>query len=431
LEASQATSEVCLNSSLKRSAEPGITEPGSQIVVQGYLISQYPAINHTYILREIHALRRLGMRVSIVAIRAADRPHNVLAPEEQEEAARTFYVNPAGIARMLLDHLATALTNPAGYARGLACAIATARLDLIKSARHLAYFAQAVVAGRYFTRERVSHVHAHYTSTVALFLSRVFPITFSATIHGPAEFNDSKGFLLPEKVQAASFICAISNYSRSQLARVSPAAEWSKIEVVPLGVDPAVFEPPPFRPEHDRLEVACVATLGPEKGQRVLIEAIDHFVREGRSVRLRLVGHGPDRSALEQYVRARALQDYVVFEGALKQSDVLAIYRDTDVFALASFAEGVPVVLMEAMAMEIPCVATWVNGIPELIRNEQDGLLVPPADELALARALARLHDDPALCERLGKSARLRVIAQYDLETNVARLAAVFRKRLV
>jgi len=153
-------------------------------------------------------------------------------------------------------------------------------------------------------------------------------------------------------------------------------------------------------------------------------------VKEERHICLRFVGDGPDRSSLEADVAARGLGAAVVFEGAVNQDRIRALYAQADAFALASFAEGIPVVLMEAMAMEIPCVTTWITGIPELIRNGVDGLLVPPSDDAALAQALAVLMDDAAVRRRLGAAGRTRVLEAYNLSRNTERLAAIFRRRL-
>lgn len=145
---------------------------------------------------------------------------------------------------------------------------------------------------------------------------------------------------------------------------------------------------------------------------------------------LRLVGDGPDRQDLESTIVTRGLEGHVTLEGNCNQDRVQAFYRETDLFVLASFAEGIPVVLMEAMAMELPCVATWITGIPELIRHGIDGWLVPPADEEQLADAIAKLMDDPELRRKLGRSARIRVQEKYDLERNTERLAEIYRRRL-
>ena len=199
---------------------------------------------------------------------------------------------------------------------------------------------------------------------------------------------------------------------------------------MPLGVDLIVFSPRPFRENPAPFEVICVGRLAPAKAQQILIQATETLVKEGYDVRLRLVGDGPDRHRLEQYVTACKLSKHVVFEGALNQDRVRELYRQADIFALASFAEGVPVVLMEAMAMEIPCVATCITGIPELIRDGLDGLLVPPSDASALAEAIARLMDDANLRRRLGLAGRRRVLEKYDLTRNTERQARLFRQRI-
>jgi glycosyltransferase involved in cell wall biosynthesis len=161
-----------------------------------------------------------------------------------------------------------------------------------------------------------------------------------------------------------------------------------------------------------------------------LIAAIDHLIQRGRRVHLQLVGDGPDRAALEREANRRGLAEHVSFAGSINQDRIGQFYREADAFALASFAEGIPVVLMEAMAMEIPCVATMITGIPELIRDGIDGLLVVPSDDRALAEALEKLIDDEALGWRLGEAGRRRVAEKYDLDKNLERLSRVFGIRL-
>ena len=189
-------------------------------------------------------------------------------------------------------------------------------------------------------------------------------------------------------------MCAISEYGRSQLMRFSEPRHWQKLRVVRLGVDCEVFAPRPFRYNPAPFEIVAVGRLAAVKGFEVLIGAVGRLVSEGRDVRLRIAGDGEERERLEHEAERRGLRGCVRFEGWCPPDRLRALYADADLFAIASFAEGIPVVLMEAMAMEIACVATWVTGVPELIRNEVDGLLVPPGDEVELARALSRLMDD-------------------------------------
>jgi colanic acid/amylovoran biosynthesis glycosyltransferase len=390
-----------------------------------YLVSQYPAINHTFILREIRRLRRTGFDIVVASIRPADRPPAAMTEEERDEWSQTSVIKPAGAAgllKALFIHLRIALTRPAGYARGLAAALRAGRSDLASLAAHLFYFAEAVLLGDLLSRRAISHVHSHFSSTVAWLAAQTFPLSYSITIHGPDEFNDVIRFQMAHKVAGARLISAISDYARSQVMRASDPAHWHKLAVVPLGVDPALFAPRPVRTDPSPFEVITVARLAPVKGHVILVDAIGQLRERGVNVRLRIVGDGEMRPRLEDEVRRRGLGQAVVFEGWVNQDRIRALYAQADAFALGSFAEGVPVVLMEAMAMEIPCVATNIMGVPELIENEATGLLVPASNASRLANALARLIDDPALARRLGQAGRLRVIENYHLEHNADRL---------
>lgn len=395
-----------------------------------YLVSQYPAISHTFVLREVRGLRQLGFEIRTVSIRPSDRPLEHLTAIEREEAIATFCVSSCGIRRFLTAHFATGFRRPGSYVLGLGFALRLAGLDLRQSVLHLAYFAQAVVAGRWIERQRITHVHTHFSSTVALLLGRVFAISVSSTIHGSDEFIDPAGFHMFEKCRDSVFVRAISNFGRSQLMRFSDPSDWDKYEVCQLGVDPSEFAPRLFRANPERFELLTVGRLAPVKAIPVLLSAVSALVAEGRSLRLRIAGGGDLLEPLRDEIVRRGLASHVFLEGPLVERSVKELYVESDLFVLASFAEGVPVVLMEAMAMEIPCVATWVTGVPELIRNEIDGLLVGPADAEALTAAVSRLMDDSELRRRLGRSASERIRARYDLATNLERLAAIFHRRL-
>jgi len=388
-----------------------------------YLMSQYPAINHPFMLREVRRLRELGFAIQVASIRPPDRPFDKLTPLEQEEARSTFYIKSSGLGGLLRAHLATLLKRPQSYARGLFRALRTGPSGIL-------YFAEAVMAGHWMMRQRLSHVHIHYCSTVGWIAARIFPITMSVTFHGQAEFTNPAGFQLREKIRASLFCRAISLYGRSQMLKVVDYREWSKIEVAYLGVDPREFAPRLFRADPDPFQIACVGQLAPVKGQHMLLAAMELLAREGRCVLLRIAGDGPDRARLEQDIASRNLARHAVMEGFLNQDKLRELYAECDTLALPSFAEGLPVVLMEAMAMEIPCVATWITGVPEIVQHEIDGLLTPPGDAEALASAIARLMDDPALRRRLGQQARLGILAKFDLQRNTEHLAEIFRRRI-
>jgi glycosyltransferase involved in cell wall biosynthesis len=212
--------------------------------------------------------------------------------------------------------------------------------------------------------------------------------------------------------------------------KLSPYEHWSKFVVSPLGVDPEIFAPQPPRPSPDPFEILCVGRLTPAKGQHILIDAVEQLTQAGRQVLLRLVGSGPDETSLREHAARSAARGRVIFEGAINQDCIREFYATADAFCLPSFAEGLPVVLMEAMAMEVPCVTTQIAGIPELIRDGVDGLLVAPSDTDALAAVLARLMDDPQLRRQIGKSGRARVVEHYDLRRSVERLAQIFTERV-
>jgi glycosyltransferase involved in cell wall biosynthesis len=395
-----------------------------------YLVSQYPTIGHSFIFREIRHLCALGFDLHVASIREPDRPPGSLTPDEREEMERTYYVKPLGLLGALGQNIAMLASCPIRYSRGAMYAIRLGGLDVRKMVLCLLYFGEAVIVGRWMEREGLRHVHTHFSSTVALIVTRAFPITMSATMHGPDEFVDPAGYWLREKIEAATFLVAISEYGRSQLMNACDYRQWNKLAVVPLGIEPTALPARPFRDHPAPFQISYVGRLAPVKGLHILIAAFDRLLKEGRDVRLRLMGDGPERGNLEADVKRRDLNSRVVFEGQIQWDQVRALLNDADTFAMSSFAEGVPVVLMEAMSMMIPCVAPQIGGVPELIRNGIDGLLVPPSNHEELARAIALLMDDPTLRRRLGEAGRKRVLERYNLSRNTARLATVFRQRL-
>lgn len=398
-----------------------------------YLVSTYPAVSHTFILREVRGLRRENFDIRVASINSPDCSADGMTPEEREETAAAFYIKKAGLRGAARAHLDVLLKSPASYFAGLWFALGLAGADLRRLIYAFFYFSEALIVGRWMASQGRRHLHVHFANaaaTVGLIASRTFPIEFSFTVHGPDEFYDAPGLRLAEKIAGASFACCIGQFARSQLMKLSPPSQWNKFAIAPLGVDPQLFAPRPFRPSPALLEILCVGRLVPSKGQHVLIAAIDRLVKTNPNVRIRLVGNGPDRESLANAIAANNLGRHVVLEGSISQDRILDYYRQADIFVLASFAEGIPVVLMEAMAMEIPCVSTFVAGIPELIRSGIDGILVPPSDECALAEALKRLIDDPALRRRLGVAARRRIMQKYDLDQNIARLAEIFTDRI-
>ncbi|MDM8561464.1 glycosyltransferase family 4 protein [Candidatus Parabeggiatoa sp. HSG14] len=399
----------------------------------GYLVSQYPAISHTFILHEIRRLRHLGFEISIASINSPDRSAEQLTRIEREEVTNTYYVKPDGIMGAIKAHFYTLLTQPLGYVRGLFFALRLGQFDLKKILYGFFYFVEAVMIGHWMRKMKLSHLHVHFAmaaASVGLIIHHIFPIRYSITVHGPDDFYDTPGNYLTPKILEAAFICCISHFARSQLMMLSPHTVWDKLELNRLGVDPHLFTPHSFREEPNPYEVLCVGRLVPVKGQFLLIEAVARLINEGRQLRLRLVGDGPDRQRLEDEVKQQQLTEQVIFEGAINQDRILEFYNSADIFILASFAEGLPIVLMEAMAMEIPCITTHITGIPELITNGKNGILVAASDIEALVEAITLLMDNQNLRFQIGKSGRQRVLKDYKLQRNTEKLADIFRRHL-
>jgi len=405
-------------------------DSGHAIPALAYLLSQYPAMNHAFMLREVRQLRASGFAIRCASIREPDRDDDRLSAEEKEEQQATFYIKTQPLSNVLGAHVRTLIRYGIAYFRGALLALHIGRGRPTATIRNLLYFVEAVVMGDWMHRYGLEHVHTHFASNVALIAERIFPITVSATFHGFDEFKDPKGFHLSEKIIASRFVCAVSRYGCSQMMMSCHYSLWSKLEVARLGVDTEDFRPDRFRHHSKHLELLCAGRMTAVKGHHVLLEAMQLLKARGCPVRLHLAGDGEEHLGLQEHVAAAGLDDSIVFHGFLNQDELRKLYANTDIFILPSFYEGIPVVLMEAMAMGIPCIATWVNGIPELIRNGIDGLTVAPGDSGALADAVAAYLGDRQLLEQFSINARQRAIERADLERNVQHLATIFERYL-
>jgi len=397
-----------------------------------YLSSEYPGISHTFILREILALRKSGIEVEAASIR---KPAHLAAMTsmEQEEAAGAFYIKSAGIRRFARAHGSLLRRSPGGFLRMAGRTLSLMLRGLSRPLKGAAYLAEAVVLEEWMRERGIEHVHVHFANpaaTVALVASACGEVSFSVSVHGPDVFYNVDGNVLAEKVKRASFVRCISHYCRSQLMRLVPYEFWTRLHIVRCGVDPTVFLPRPL-PANETPEILCVGRLTPSKGQHVLLEACALLESRGVPFHLTLVGGGEDEDSVESLAEKLGLGRKVEFTGPVGQEKVHECYDRADVFVLPSFAEGVPVVLMEAMAKEIPCVATRITGIPELIEDGADGILVPPSDEDALARALEGLLADASLREKLGKRGREKVLNRYNLDDNCRLMGDLLRCRLL
>lgn len=395
----------------------------------GYLLSQYPAVSHTFFLHEVLGLRARGVHIETASINQPDRPVTELASFEAAEAESTCYIKSGRWAALLLLILRTVFAHPRVTLRGLRAVVGMPGLTVRKRLLWLFYLAEALLVGRWIRRANLSHLHVHFggpVASVGMLCSLAWHIPYSLTIHGPEELLNHDAYHLREKLQQASFVLCISDFCRSQLCQLTSAAHWKKFHVCRLGVDPSLLTPAQRPTQTDSpLQLVCTARLVAAKGHHILLEALLLLQRRGLILETTLIGTGPERASLEAFVHRNQLAS-VRFTGALSHGKTLAHVRRADLFVLASFAEGVPVAFMEAMALAVPCVGTSIAGIPELIRTGREGLLVPPGNAEELASALETLLLDPAMRRRLGASGRERIISTYNLPLNHERLAGLF-----
>lgn len=391
-----------------------------------YLVSRYPAISHTFILREIQGLRALGHKIFTASINAPDRAKSAMEGYERHEAEATFFVKAQGLSGALAALLYWLHKSPLAL-------LSTLRLGLSLGKGGswfygLAYTVEAAIVARWMHGLGLVQLHVHFGNagaSVGVLVKHLSHCHLSYTIHGPDEFDDVPGQNLPLKMAHADRVLCISQFAKGQLMRISRPAHWPKFQVCRLGVDPTQFSYTPRKPASN-IRLLCVGRLASAKAQLVLVQACAGLRDEGLAFCLHLVGDGPDRGAIEKRIAELELADYVHLTGALNQTAVRAHLSGADIFVLPSLAEGIPVVLMEAMSSGVPCISTPVNGIPELIQHERTGLLATPGDVVSLRDQLRRLIEQPELRRRLAEAARLKVLADFDLRRNVAQLSRSF-----
>jgi colanic acid/amylovoran biosynthesis glycosyltransferase len=394
-----------------------------------YLINQYPKVSHTFIRREMQALERQGLEVERFALRGWDAP----TPDDADRAerARTRYLLRPGALPLVGATVAAAFGAPVRFVQTLVLALRMARHGERPWPYHLIYLAEACRLRRWLRESKSEHLHAHFgtnSAEVAMLVHALGGPPYSFTVHGPEEFDKPGALHLGEKVRRAAFVVAIGSYGRSQLYRWAGHLDWPRIEVVHCGLDADFLAAPSTAPP-DVARLVCIGRLCEQKGQLLLVEAASRLVRAGVPLQLVLAGDGEMRGAIEALVHQRSLGDHVRITGWIGSDQVREELVGARALVLPSFAEGLPVVIMEAMALGRPVISTYVAGIPELVRNGEDGWLVPAGDIDALAESMrACLTAQPVELARMGEAARARVRARHDVDVEAAKLARLFAK---
>ena len=371
------------------------------------------------------ALRDAGVEVHTFSLRRAG-DSEVLSPTDRAERDATYAIQPVRPARVMAAHLRALATRPGPYFRTLAHA-----LRLRVGLWQLFYFAEAVVVWDELRRRDLKHVHVHFANAGAdvAMLAAHFggdDWRWSLTLHGPAEFFEVRGNRLAEKLESAAFVACASDWARSQAMSIARPDAWPRFSVVRGGVDTDVWSRAGRRDADAPVEILNVGRLAPVKGQALLIDAVAQLRERGTAVHCRIVGDGPERAALARRIAELGLEDLVELTGPVGQDRIRELYEQADIFCLPSFREGLPFVLIEALAMELAVVATRIMGIPELIADGECGVLVSPGRADQLADALMELVGDAARRRRMGAAGREVVRRDYGLSRLAREMAELF-----
>jgi len=395
-----------------------------------YLVNQYPSISHTFVRREIEALERLGARVARYSI----RPMTGKAlpdPADQRELGATHALLERGGKALLPSVARIAATRPQRFARAEALTLRIGKRSERGLLRNFAYLAEACALLEQLEANEVQHVHAHFgtnSAAVAMLTHVLGGPSYSFTAHGPEEFDKPDLIALREKIAHAAFVVGVSSFGRSQLYRYCRAQDWGKLHVVRCGVD-GDYVSRALEPVPDVPRFVSVGRLSEQKGQLVLVEAAAQLKREGRSFELVLVGDGPMRPDVEALIAREQLASHVTITGWASGDEVRRQIEAARAFVLPSFAEGLPVVLMEALGRGRPVITTYIAGIPELVQNEKSGWLVPAGSSSEVADAMrAALDATPAQLTAMGKLGYERVREMHDVDQNAQALFALFQR---
>ena len=392
-----------------------------------YFINQYPKVSHSFIRREILALERQGFEVQRIALRGWDG--DAVDSEDLQERDKTSYVLQGGIWSLLTSTFSMLLNRPRQFLQALRQALKMSHRADRPWPFHLVYLAEACRIVPWMQSFGASHVHAHFgtNSAEVVMLARFLGgPAYSFTVHGPEEFDKPQFLKLREKVRHAAFVVAISSYGRSQLYRWVDFADWDKVKLVHCGLEPAFHENQQV-PVTDAPRLVCVGRLCEQKGQLLLVHAVSRLMLSGIDVQLVLAGDGEMRGEIEALLRQSALQHCVHITGWISSEQVREQILAARALILPSFAEGLPVVIMEAMALRRPVLSTYVAGIPELVRPGEGGWLIPAGDIEALTEALKQVLAAPREeLERMGVLAHARVLRDHSIDTEAARLGRYF-----
>ena len=393
-----------------------------------YFTNQYPKVSHSFIRREILALERRGFDILRIALRGWDG--EIIDVEDRQEQQLTRYVLQQGTLPLLFAMLRVLLTSPGKFFTALALAVRMGGRAARPLPYHLVYLAEACRMLPWLKAFGATHVHAHFgtNSTEVVMLARALGgPPYSFTVHGPDEFDQPQAFGIGEKIRRAAFVVAISSYGRSQLYRWIDHAYWPKIRIVHCGVEPEFHEG--FSVDTpDATRLICVGRLAEQKGQLLLITAASILVGKGIKLELVLVGEGEMRAEIAALIAKHGIGKQVRLTGAISTDRLREEILAARALVLPSFAEGLPGVIMEAMALRRPVLSTYVAGIPELVQHGINGWLIPAGSVEALAAAMEHvLSLSVSELRTVGEANYARVLERHSIDIGAKKLARLIQ----
>jgi colanic acid/amylovoran biosynthesis glycosyltransferase len=395
-----------------------------------YLTNQYPHVRHTFIRREIVALEGHGVEVLRFSVR--DSGADAVDPADKSEYTKTRPLLAAGKAALVSSLIADALGRPIRFVRTLRLAVRMGRRSDRGVLRHLVYLAEAGLLRKWLARARVDHLHVHFATNPAV-VARLCELlggpAYSITVHGPEEWDRPEALSLREKYESAAFVVAVSDFGRCQVYRWTALEYWPNVHVVRCGVDEAFLNSEPT-PVPDTNKLVLVAGLVEQKGHLLLIQALAKVRDANANFQIVFVGDGHLRSILESEVRRLGLAERVAFAGWQSNAEVREHLRSSRALVMPSFAENLPVAMMEALAMGRPVLGTYIAGVPELVQDGVNGWLVPAGNVATTADAILRILNTPVEeLSQMGQAGAQRVREYHDAAKEAGKLKALFANR--
>ena len=395
-----------------------------------YLTGEYPRATDTFIQREVQALREKGLDIQTFSIRRTGDEH-IVGPEQTAERSRTFCVLPPNVTQIIAAHILLLFKSPQKYLQAIKLAWKTRQEGLKGTLYQLFYFIEAGVIARELKRRNIGHIHNHSADSsgnVTMLAATMVDSTFSMTLHGPGIFFETYRWVLGEKFKRSLFSICISNFCRSQCMLFAPRDKWEKMHIVHCGVDLSLFTV--VNHTQPGTKLLYIGRLAAVKGLPVLFESLSKLKCNYPDFSLTLVGDGVERLELEKLGSELGLAKHLEFVGYKSQAEVRDYLQKSDVFVLPSFAEGVPVSLMESMAAGVPVVSTQVGGVSELVENGVSGYLVPPGDAISLAEKIEILLTNVELRNKFGQAGRIKIEQEFNLIKETEKLYDIFTKYL-